>query len=227
MITMRGAQIDPTLCRAHDAVAVRAAAPPAVRAGVGLVFRRRRRGRRRRGDEGRGFLPLLVLLPIRLHARRAASMGCRASGRRSLGLVAVGFLLGAAVWLVPMLVAVATRHDPSLVAYRNEILFQQTVHRYAAAWHHVEPWYYFLVEVIPPLWLPLSLLLFWLVPRWKAALASVMRASGCPSPGSADSRVLFAERGKRGIYIFPALPALIGRPRLIFPSYSDVVACII
>ena len=59
--------------------------------------------------------------------------------------------------------------SPEYAAYRDEILFKQTVGRYAAAWHHVKGWYYFIVEVIPPLWLPWSLLLIWLVPRFKAA----------------------------------------------------------
>ena len=73
---------------------------------------------------------------------------------------------------------------PEYAAYRDEILFKQTVGRYAAAWHHVKPWYYFIVEVIPALWLPWSLLLFWLVPRFKAAFqANAMPASGCRCSG--------------------------------------------
>ena len=125
------------------------------------------------------------------------------------GLVVVGFLLGVSVWLVPMLVAVATRNDPALVAYRNEILFQQTVHRYAAAWHHVEPWYYFIVNVIPGLWLPFSLLLFWLVPRWAAAWREKDARVWLPLAWVLLTLLFFSlSTGKRGIYLFPALPAL-------------------
>ena len=40
-----------------------------------------------------------------------------------------------------------------------------------AAWHHVKTWYYFILEVIPPLWLPWSLLLFWLVPRFRVRIS--------------------------------------------------------
>src|SRR6185436_10270269 len=125
------------------------------------------------------------------------------------GLVAVGFLVGVSVWLAPMLIAVATRGDPALVAYRNEILFQQTVHRYAAAWHHVEPWYYFIVNVIPGLWLPFSLLLFWLVPRWAAAWREKDARVWLPLAWVLLALLFFSlSTGKRGIYIFPALPAL-------------------
>jgi len=121
----------------------------------------------------------------------------------------LGFLLGVSIWLVPMLTAVATRNDPSLVAYRNEILFHQTVERYAAAWHHVEPWYYFILNVIPGLWLPFSLLLFWLVPRFKAAWRE--RDARVERPLSWSLLVLLffsLSPGKRGVYIHPALPAL-------------------
>ena len=125
------------------------------------------------------------------------------------GLVAVGFLLGVSIWLAPMLIAVATRGDPALVAYRNEILFQQTVHRYAAAWHHVEPWYYFIVNVIPGLWLPFSLLLFWLVPRWAAAWRAKDARVWVPLAWVLLTLLFFSlSTGKRGIYLFPALPAL-------------------
>jgi 4-amino-4-deoxy-L-arabinose transferase-like glycosyltransferase len=106
-----------------------------------------------------------------------------------------------------MLIGVAIRHDPALVTYRNEILFQQTVHRYAAAWHHVEPWYYFLVEVIPPLWLPFSLLLFWLVPAWKRAWKERDATVWLPLAWVLLTLLFFSlSTGKRGVYLFPALP---------------------
>jgi 4-amino-4-deoxy-L-arabinose transferase-like glycosyltransferase len=78
-------------------------------------------------------------------------------------------LLGICIWFVPMLLSVASKGAVEYDAYRDEILFQQTVTRYASAWHHHKPWYFFFVEVIPALWLPWSLLLFWLVPRWRDA----------------------------------------------------------
>ncbi len=208
ILTMRGAQIDPTLCALTTlslyALLRHLLFGPAwgwyfvggVAAGLGVV------------TKGVGFLPLLVLLPYGLMRARGFTGLPRFAGGARWGLVAVGFVVGAAVWLVPMLVAVATRHDPSLVTYRNEILFQQTVHRYAAAWHHVEPWYFFLEEVIPPLWLPFSVLLFWLVPRWKAAWHERDARVWLPLAWVLLTLLFFSlSSGKRGVYLFPALPA--------------------
>jgi 4-amino-4-deoxy-L-arabinose transferase-like glycosyltransferase len=207
---MRGAQIDPTLCALTTlslyGLLRHLLLGPAwgwyfiagVAAGVGVV------------TKGVGFLPLLVLLPYGFMRARGFEPLPRFAGGARWGLVALGFLLGAALWLVPMLVAVATRHDAALVAYRDEILFQQTVHRYAAAWHHVKPWYYFIVEVIPVEWLPFSVLLFWLVPRWKAAWTGRDARVWLPLAWALLALLFFSlSSGKRGIYLFPALPAAV------------------
>jgi 4-amino-4-deoxy-L-arabinose transferase-like glycosyltransferase len=210
VLTMRGAQIDPTLCALTTlslyALLRHLLFGPAwgwyfiggVAAGVGVV------------TKGVGFLPLLVLLPYGVMRARSFNGVPRFAGGARWGLVGVGFLLGAAVWLVPMLIGVATRHDPALVTYRNEILFRQTVHRYAAAWHHVEPWYYFLVEVIPPLWLPFSLLLCWLVPAWKRAWHERDAKVWLPLAWVLLTLLFFSlSTGKRGVYLFPALPGAV------------------
>ncbi len=155
--------------------------------------------------KGVGFLPLLILVPFALLAWR----GWPAAGRVGwLGLVGLLCMLAAvAVWLVPMLVASSAGGE--LAAYRDEILFQQTVTRYAEAWHHNEPFWYYLVSVIPALWLPLIALVPWLWSRWRSAirerdtlvvalLAWVLLV------------VLFfsSSSGKRGVYVLPAVPAL-------------------
>ena len=217
VLTMRGAQIDPTLCGLTTlslyALLRHLLLGPSwgwyfiggVAAGLGVV------------TKGVGFLPLLALIPYAIFRARNFNGLPRFEGGARWGLVAVGFVLGAAVWLVPMLVGVATRNDPALVAYRNEILFHQTVQRYAAAWHHVEPWYYFIVEVIPPLWLPFSLLLFWLVPRWKASFKERDARVWLPLSWVILTTIFFSlSTGKRGVYLFPALPgaALAAAPYL-------------
>ena len=75
-----------------------------------------------------------------------------------------------------------------LLQYRNEILFHQTVTRYAEAWHHHEPFWYYLVKVIPVLWLPLIALVPWLWPRWRDGVGAVaIRSSLCCWPGSCSS----------------------------------------
>jgi 4-amino-4-deoxy-L-arabinose transferase-like glycosyltransferase len=158
--------------------------------------------------KGVGFLPLLVLIPYGLMRARAFEGIPRFPGGVKWGGVAVGFLLGVAVWLVPMLTRVASSNDPDLKAYRDGILFQQTVERYASAWHHLKPWYYFLVEVIPPLWLPFSLLLIWLVPKWRQAWRARDARVWLPLAWVLITVLFFSlSSGKRGIYVFPALPA--------------------
>ena len=124
-------------------------------------------------------------------------------------LAPLAMLLAVSLWFVPMLLAVATSGSPEYAAYRDEILFKQTVGRYAAAWHHVKPWYYFIVEVIPALWLPWSLLLIWLVPRFKAAFHERNARVWLPIFWVLIVLVFFsASPGKRGVYMLPALPAL-------------------
>ena len=157
--------------------------------------------------KGVGFLPLLILIPF------AAMRGVRWSPRMqstSAGLWFIGplaFLLAVSTWLVPMLLA--ANGDPTLAAYRDEILFHQTVGRYTDAWHHREPFWYFIVEVIPGLWLPLTLLLPWLVPHWRKAWQAGDLRIGLLTSWIVLVLLFFSfSSGKRGVYILPALPAV-------------------
>jgi 4-amino-4-deoxy-L-arabinose transferase-like glycosyltransferase len=208
--TMRGAQIDPTLlffstlslwafCR-HLLLGPdwRAYFLGGLAAGVGVI------------TKGVGFLPLL-LVPIGLSmARGRWSLAPNPAGGWRWWLAPCGFVLAISAWLVPMLVGVELAGAPELVAYRNEILFQQTVQRYASSWHHVKPWWYFLVEVVPALWLPASALLFWLVPRWRRDFAARRAEVWLPLFWVAAVLLFFSvSPGKRGVYILPALPALV------------------
>jgi len=165
-------------------------------AGVGVI------------TKGTGFLPLLLLVPFFALRRLGLSGVWTGQGGARWWLAPAALLGGIALWFVPMVVTVALSGDPALVAYRDEILFRQTVTRYASAWGHREPWYYFLVQVIPALWLPGTLLLPWLWPRWREAWR---RRDGRPwlLLGWAALVVLFfsLSTGKRGVYVLPALPA--------------------
>lgn len=161
--------------------------------------------------KGVGFLPLLLPLVAVLLARGAGfALPGRVRGGWRWWLAPLAALAGISLWFVPMVVQVATSAEPALVAYRDEILFHQTVARYADAWHHHRPFWFFVGEVIPGLWLPAIALLPWLVPRWRDA----WRARD-PRPwlllGWALLVLLFfsASSGKRGVYILPALPAFI------------------
>lgn len=168
--------------------------------------------------KGVGFLPLLVLIPwavtrwairtmprAEVQARGAAGPG--AYGWR-WALMALAFIVGTAVWLGPLAIALAARNDPALQAYASELLFKQTGERYASAWHHVQPaWYY--LQVMLTLWLPGALLLPWLLPGWWRQLRE-RNAEQWLLLGWALLVLIFfsASPGKREVYIFPMLPAL-------------------
>ena len=158
--------------------------------------------------KGVGFLPLLILIPY--FALRGPAWQPRlamgGSGWRwALGPLAL--LAAVSVWLAPMLLA--ANHDPALAHYRDEILFKQTVNRYAEPWHHREPFWYFLVEVIPALWLPLTALLPWLIPRWRDSLRGRDLRVVLPLAWVVLVVLFFSlSGGKRGVYVLPAVPAL-------------------
>lgn len=157
-------------------------------------------------SKGVGFLPLLVLLPYALLRNEWSPRPMFHAGWRwALGPLA--FVAATAVWLAPMLWA--SLHDPAIAAYRDEILFHQTVNRYAKSWHHVEPFWYFLVNVIPPLWLPLSALLPWLWPYWRDAWRRRDLRIALPLCWIVLVLLFFSSSaGKRGVYVLPAVPAL-------------------
>lgn len=155
--------------------------------------------------KGVGFLPLLVILPWLL-VRRWQPPPAAASG--AAVLIPLGFVAGAGIWFFPVLIAVLTRDDPDLHAYAREIFFKQTGERYANAWHHVRPvWYY--LQVIATLWLPGALLLPWLLPAWRRRLARCDARQWLLLGWSLLVLLFFtASPGKREVYLFPALPAM-------------------
>ena len=156
--------------------------------------------------KGVGFLPLLVLLPFAvLRNEKWQPRKAPGGGARWL-LGPVAFLAAVSIWLVPMLLA--ANNDPSLAAYRDEILFNQTVKRYGNAWHHREPFWYFLVDVIPGLWLPLTLLIPWLFSHWRSALRSFDLRIALLAAWVVLVVLFFTlSTGKRGVYVLPAVPA--------------------
>lgn len=157
--------------------------------------------------KGVGFLPLLVFIPYAFAKwRRWRLPPLGGTWRWALGPLAMIAAIG--VWLAPMLIVVALSHNPALTAYRDNILFHQTAVRYAEAWHHFQPPWYYLVDIIPVFWLPLSVALLWTAPAWRRRL------------GRGDTRYLLLlgwvalvviffslSAGKRGVYLLPVLPA--------------------
>ena len=107
-----------------------------------------------------------------------------------------------------MLWQVHAQGTEDLLAYRNNILFRQTAERYANAWGHIKPWHYFLTQAMPLVWFPLPFIALALIKPLTTLLKS-----------DAKLRVLLVwvalvvvffsiSKGKREVYIFPALPML-------------------
>ncbi|RYZ73520.1 MAG: glycosyltransferase family 39 protein [Lysobacteraceae bacterium] len=160
--------------------------------------------------KGVGFLPLLVLLPwVALRWSRRPHLPARVAGDGWRWLLALlCFIAGAGVWVAPMLVAVGASTDPAFHAYASEILFKQTGKRYAGAWHHVQPFWYF-AQVMATLWLPGVLLLPWLLPAWWRRVRRGDPRLWLLLGWSILVLAFFsASPGKREVYIFPMLPAL-------------------
>ena len=164
--------------------------------------------------KGVGFLPILVLL---LYCPCVATDGRAWRRSRKVGwrwaIAPVAMLLGICIWFVPMLVSVASKGAVEYDAYRDEILFQQTVTRYASAWHHHEPWYFFLVERDPgavAAMEPAAVLA-------GAPLARCLARARCArvvAAGLGLVLLLFFSLtpGKRGIYMHPALAGVAMAP---------------
>ena len=160
--------------------------------------------------KGVGFLPLLVLIPW-FYARRQGWPMRSIGGSPGKWLLApCTFVLAIALWLVPMLLVTSGSADPELMQYRDNILLKQTVTRYADAWGHLKPPWYLFTNAIPWLWLPLSFLLPWLIPRWARDLKARDLATLCLAGWLLLVLLFFSlSDGKRSVYIFPALPALV------------------
>ena len=158
-------------------------------------------------SKGVGFLALLMLLPyaaMRLRRWPLPPLGTGNGLRWSLG--ALAFLAAIALWFVPMLATALADGDPQHRAYLHELLFRQTATRYTSAWHHTQPPWYFL-GVVAGFWLPFSLALPWLAPRWREALRARDARVWLPLAWSLLVLLFFsASPGKRDMYILPALP---------------------
>ncbi|HVF35247.1 MAG TPA: glycosyltransferase family 39 protein [Candidatus Saccharimonadia bacterium] len=161
--------------------------------------------------KGVGFLSLLVLLPYawaRLYRWRHITRVRWRDWRWALGPVM--FVLPLLLWLVPMLFAVKLAGDPAYDAYARELLVRQTAQRYAASWHHAQPFWYF-VPVIALMWIPASLALPWAIGAWRRRLSQRHDARVLlPLAWAALVVVFFSlTPGKREVYILPALPMFV------------------
>src|SRR5699024_3184832 len=110
-------------------------------------------------------------------------------------------------WLLPMLAMAHAYGDAAHAAYVRDILFGQTIHRYAAFSGHSHSAFYY-VGVIASEWLPLALALPWAIPAWWRRLRHRRDARILlPLAWVVLIIVFFSfSSGKRDVYIMPALP---------------------
>lgn len=155
-----------------------------------------------------GVLALLMLLPAAFASLRGWA-GVRLHVRDpKFWLGPLAFIVACSVWLVPMLVAAIGKQSSEYSAYVNDILLRQTVTRYANAWHHGQPPWYFL-EVALTAWLPTMLALPWAIPAWRRRLQRRDARFLLPLGWVLLVFVFFSiPSGKRDMYILPALPML-------------------
>ncbi|WP_373273694.1 ArnT family glycosyltransferase [Pseudomonas taiwanensis] len=162
-------------------------------------------------SKGVGFLPALMLIPYAYAARRGWSGVARMPGAGSawaLGLLVT--LAAICTWLLPLVIKVTLYGDEASRAYLSEILLKQTAKRYADAWHHREPFWFFFTQVIPKNWLPLVLALPWLVPAWRRQLTKQDGRYLVLLGWVVLVLIFFSlSSGKRKLYIYPAVPGLV------------------
>jgi 4-amino-4-deoxy-L-arabinose transferase-like glycosyltransferase len=159
--------------------------------------------------KGVGFLPLLMLLPLALWVKNPASVGEEGKvwrWRAWAGLLVL--LLTLACWLGPMLWQVHAQGTADLLAYRNNILFRQTAERYANAWGHINPWHYFLTQAMPLVWFPLPFIALALIKPLVGLLRSDVKLRVLLVWVALVVVFFSISKGKREVYILPALPML-------------------
>lgn len=158
--------------------------------------------------KGVGFLPMLLLIPLALWTSQYRAPGAAPVWTRRAWVGPVLLLLTLAAWLGPMLWQVHASGSEFKVAYRNNILFQQTAVRYANSWGHIKSWHYFFTSAIPVLWFPLALLLLAQSRRLVQLLRSDARARSLLVWVLLVLVFFSLSKGKRNVYILPALPML-------------------
>ena len=159
--------------------------------------------------KGVGFFPAMLLIPYVYALKIGASGVVRhpaSAGKWLLGMALIG--LTAAIWIGPVLWVAGVHGDAESHAYLYSIFYRQTAERFTNAWHHVEPFWFYALNVIPKYWLPAVLLLPWLAVawfrRWREKDGRIIVLLGW----MLLVVVLFSlGSGKRKLYIYPAVIA--------------------
>ena len=159
--------------------------------------------------KGVGILPYLIFVPYAFAVAQRWSVVRHSWRDWRWAAAPAATMFAVALWLVPMLLATMGGADPELIAYRDNILFHQTITRYADSWGHIKPVWYLVTSAAPWLWVPVTFVLPWLVPAWWRDLKSKNAAVLLLLGWVLLVLIFFSlSDGKRSLYIFPAAPAL-------------------
>lgn len=159
--------------------------------------------------KGVGVLPYLIFVPYAFAVAQRWPVYRHTWRDWRWATAPLATLLAVALWLVPMLLATTGGADPELVAYRDNILFHQTITRYTDSWGHIKPFWYLFTNAAPWLWIPVTFVLPWLVPAWRQDLRARNAAVLLLLGWLLLVLIFFSfSDGKRSLYIFPAAPAL-------------------
>ncbi|MFZ1390783.1 MAG: glycosyltransferase family 39 protein [Dokdonella sp.] len=168
-------------------------------------------------SKGVGVLALLMFLPYLFARWRKWENLPRFEGGVFAWLGgALAFLAAVALWIVPMVITVRGSGSAEYAAYLQDILFRQTAARYTDSWDHHQPAWYFLGVIVFG-WLPLTIALVGVLPRWVERIRARDARFLLPLAWVVLIILFFSfPSGKRDVYILPALPwvALLTAPYL-------------
>ena len=173
--------------------------------------------------KGVGFLPLLMLIALFFYPPNWYKKENKQILKWTFGLFFL--VIAVSLWLLPMLFQVEMHPTTDLINYRDNILLKQTVSRYSKSWAHIQPFYFYLLEVIPLFWLPVSVFIPWLFKPIFRAFKNGERRIIYPA-----FMVIFAifffslSKGKRAEYMLPILPMFV---IMIAPFFEQLLQNII
>ena len=169
--------------------------------------------------KGVGFLPVLMLFGLIIVSPSWYDKNNKQLLKWFAGIFFL--LMAVSLWLIPMLIQVDNNPTPDVLAYRDNILLKQTVNRYAKSWAHLQPFYYYVLEVIPLFWLPLSLFVPWLIKPIKQAFRDKECRIIYPSVMVLFVIFFFSlSKGKRAEYMLPILPMFV---LVIAPYFEQLI----
>jgi len=168
--------------------------------------------------KGVGFLPVLMLFALIIYPPIWHDKNNKQLLKWLAGIVFL--LLAVSTWLVPMLIQVENNPTVDVLAYRDNIILKQTVNRYANSWAHHQPFYYYVLEVVPFFWLPLSLFVPWLIKPVKRAFKDKQRKIIYPLAMVVFVVFFFSfSKGKRAEYLLPIIPMFV----LVVAPYFEML----